>query len=72
VVLHKEVVFSRDMVLLQFYSGIGRKENGACAQLAFVPVDSLFSDDICICAFMKDITDLHTVSNTLVLDVKIL
>ena len=66
----EKVVFSRDTVLLLVCTGIDEKANGACAQLVFAPVDSLFSDDICICTFMKANTELRTFSNTLSLDVK--
>jgi len=68
----EEVVFSRDMVLLQVYSRIDKKKMEPLCNSFFALDDSLFLDGFCICAFMKDITELHMVSNTLVLDVKIL
>jgi hypothetical protein len=49
----EEVVFSRDMVLLQVCSRIGKKKMEPVRNSFFAPVDSLFSDGICICTFMK-------------------
>jgi len=49
----EEVVFSRDMVLLQVCSRIGKKKMEPVRNSFFSPVDSLFSNGICICTSMK-------------------